>query len=191
MAVDDNLDDETGEEGDELATQAKVDRRKLLIVVAIGALLMLLSIGATLYFLGVFDSDESPAGEAAAAGETAAAGKDKKTPALYFPLKPAFIVNFTARGRTRYLQAEVSVQTRDPAVIAGIQQHMPLIRNRVVLLYSGERYEELQTPEGRAALADKTREAIQEVLVSEGIVAPENAEQGGVEHVLFTSFVMQ
>lgn len=187
MADDEERDDEAGGEGDDLEAQAAKERKKLFLMVGIGIVLMLLSVGGTLYFLGVFDGDDSVESEE---GEVASAVESKQA-ALYFPLKPAFIVNFTARGRTRYLQAEVNVQTRDPAVIAGIQQHMPLIRNRVVLLYSGERYEELQTPEGREALAQKTREAIQDVLITEGIVAPENAETGGVERVLFTNFVMQ
>ncbi|MFT6202333.1 MAG: flagellar FliL protein, partial [Candidatus Endobugula sp.] len=38
---------------------------------------------------------------------------EEKGYAIYFPLKPAIVVNFQARGRQRFLQANVTLMTRD------------------------------------------------------------------------------
>ena len=66
----------------------------------------------------------------------------------------------------------------------GTKTHMPLIRNELNMLYSGQVYEELQTDEGREKLRQQSLEAIQKVMRKE-IGRP------GVEQVLFTNLVMQ
>lgn len=143
-------------------------------------LVVAVAVGATLWFLT--RGDAAPATEEAEAATPEQA--NGKAPALYFPLKPAIVVNFESRGRVRFLQASVTVMARDPFIIDGVQEHLPLIRNRLVLMFGGEIYEELQTDEGRELLRQKAREAIDEILRQE-------IGKTGIEQVLFTSFVMQ
>lgn len=143
-------------------------------------LVVAIAVGATLWFLTRDDESSAPE-EAGAETSEQSTGK---APALYFPLKPAIVVNFESRGRVRFLQASVTVMARDQAIIDGVQEHLPLIRNRLVLMFGGEIYEELQTDEGRELLRQKSREAIDEILRQE-------IGKTGIEQVLFTSFVMQ
>lgn len=165
------------EEGEKKAGGGK---GKLLIFIVIGLLLVAISVGGTLFFLGVFDSDEVAEEGADLAEPVAEATK----PAMYFPIKPAFVVNFQSRGRTRYLQADVTVMTRNPAVFDAIQMHLPLIKNKLVMLFSGAVYEELQTDEGKELLRQQALVALQEIMQQE-------IGEAGVEQVLFTNFVMQ
>lgn len=156
-------------------------KKKLIILIVIGMLLVGLSVGGTLFALQMLSEPEPAAeGEAEEAAEEAA----PKLPAVYFPLKPAIIVNFQSRGRQRYLQAEVTLKIRDPEVVAAVELHMSMIRNALVMQFSGQVYEELQTPEGRELLRQQALEEIRTIVENE-IGKP------GVEQVLFTNFVMQ
>lgn len=150
--------------------------RRWWIVVLAALLLVAVVVAATLWILM-----RQQASELAAATTTAVA---EDPAALYFPLKPPIVVNFESEGRVRFLQADVTIMSRDPAVIAGVQTHLPLIRNRLVLMFGGEVYSELQSHEGRELLRQKALQAIDEILSQE-------IGKGGVEQVLFTSFVMQ
>ncbi len=183
--------DDNDQDNDEqqAAGGALAGKKKLILLVVAGLLVVAASIGGTLWLLGVFDGDGEPAPETAAGEQPAeqAAGEpagDKPRPAMYFPIKPAFVVNFPSKGRQRYMQVDVTVMTRDPDVFNALQQHLPLIKNRLVMLMSGEVYEELQTHEGKELLRQKATEALQEVM-------QEELGKPGVEQVLFTNFVMQ
>lgn len=155
-------------------------KKKLIILIVVGMVLVGLSVGGTIFALQMF-SDELPAAE----GEAAEVVEEApKLPAVYFPLKPAVIVNFQSRGRQRYLQAEVTLKIRDPEVVAAVELHMSMIRNALVMLLSGQVYEDLQTPEGKELMRQQALEEIRQIIENE-IGKP------GVEQVLFTNFVMQ
>lgn len=176
MAEKNENDSENEEEGSEKASGGM---KKIIIIAVLGILLIGGSVGATLYFFGAFD-DESEVVAEEGEGEPV----DVKMPAIYFPIKPPFIVNFQSRGRQRFLQVSVTVMSREQDAIDAIQTHSPLIKNRLVMLFSGEVYEELYTDEGRELLRLKTLTAIQKLLEQE-IGKP------GIEQVLFENFVMQ
>jgi flagellar protein FliL len=159
------------------------NKKKLIILVVLGMVLVGLSVGGTLFALQMLNEPTvAVEGEEGEEGEAAQAVP--KLPAIYFPLKPPIIVNFQSRGRQRYLQAEISLKIRDPEVVAAVELHMSMIRNALVMLLSGQVYEDLQTPEGRELMRQQALEEIQRLVESE-IGKP------GVEQVLFTNFVMQ
>lgn len=158
---------------------AKQKRKKLIIIVGGVVLLIAVSIGGTIFGLKFFSGSDH-----AAEGHEEAAEEVEKKPAIYYALTPAFIVNFQDKGRTRFLQADLSLLIRDEDVSEALDKHMPLIRNNLVLLLSGQSFETLQSAEGKEALRAEALKAVQEVLQQE-IGKP------GVEQVLFTSFVMQ
>jgi flagellar FliL protein len=161
---------------------ASGSKKNLIIIIVIVLLASGVSIGGTLFALGFFDS--SAAQEQMTDDPEAAPAVNKPAAAIYFPIKPAFVVNFPARGRQRYLQVDVTVLTRDIAIFDAMQKHMPLIKNRMNMLMSGEVYEELQTDEGKELLRQKALLALQEIMQAE-------VGSAGVEEVLFTNFVMQ
>ena len=167
-----NDDGEIGKTGGSKLTLIAIVLATLLAIAA--------SIGGTLYLLGFFDADEVLSDE----DQTVEVDNTRPRPAMYFPIKPAFTVNFPTRGRQRYLQVDVAVLTRAPEVFNALQTHLPLVKNRLIMLFGGEVYDELQTDEGKELLRQKALEVLQEIIKQEVGV-------NGVEEILFTSFVMQ
>lgn len=174
---------EEQEQSEEKKPKANSGKTKLIIAIVICVLLMILSIGGTLFLLGFFDSGEVEE-ETVEEEVVEEPVNPKPSPAMYFPIKPAFVVNFQSRGRQRFLQVDVTVMTRNQDVYTAIQAHLPLIKNRLVMLLGGQVYEELQTDEGRELLRQQALEAIQGIMEQE-------IGKTGVEQVLFTNFVMQ
>jgi len=93
-------------------------------------------------------------------------------------------VNYNAMGRQRFLRAEISIMTRDDEVVTAVELHMPMIRNNLIILFSGQAYNELQTDEGRELLKQDALKELQSIMQQE-IGKP------GIERILFTNFVMQ
>jgi flagellar FliL protein len=173
---------EDNEEQPATADSGSGSKKNLIIIIVIVVLAMAVSIGGTLFALGFFDSSATETVETD--DPEAAVVVNKPAAAIYFPIKPAFVVNFPSKGRQRYLQVDVTVLTRDIAIFDAMQRHMPLIKNRLNMMMSGEVYEELQTDEGKELLRQNALQALQEIMQAEvGSV--------GVEEVLFTNFVMQ
>ncbi|WP_101760505.1 flagellar basal body-associated FliL family protein [Oceanicoccus sp. KOV_DT_Chl] len=182
--AEDNEDQENNEEGAGVKEKKPLNPKVKLIIIIVAALLVVVAtVGGTLYMLGFFDTSDSE--ELEVDEEVAEAVVDNKpSPAMYFPIKPAFIVNYPDKGRQRYLQVEVTVLTRDMDVFNAMQIHSPLIKNRLVMLLGGEVYQELQTAEGKELLRQKVLEAMQGIMEQE-------LGKTGIEEVLFTNFVMQ
>jgi flagellar protein FliL len=152
---------------------------KLIIGIALGLLLAVgLSVGATFYFMSQGQS-EPPADEA----ETQDA--PQRQPAIYEVLAPAFIVNFTnAGGRQRYMQVSVALMSRDQAALDALKEHMPLLRNQLVMLFSSQEFASLATPVGQEMLRQQATASVQEL-------AQKEIGKLAIEQVLFTNFVLQ
>ncbi|UAW99255.1 flagellar basal body-associated FliL family protein [Halopseudomonas nanhaiensis] len=159
-------------------TDAKpaASRKKLFILIGAGVLALLVSIGGVLFFVLSGDSEE-PVEEAAAVP----AGKPT---ALYQPLEPAFVVNYTHGGRQRYMQVNVVLMGRDAAGMATLTKHLPLVRNQLVMLFTSEEFDTLFTPDGKETLRQRATLAVQSLLEKE-IGNPV------IESVLFTNIVLQ
>lgn len=184
--------DQPEDDGEALAQAAvakAAKKKKMLVLGGVVLALLLLAGGGSFIALKFLGNKGEPAVEAkksdekaAAHGEEGASANAKKT--YYDALDPAFLANYMVSGRQHYLQVSLTVMTRDEESIAALHTHMPLVRNRVVMMLSGEVFEELQTDEGRVALQKKLLEAIREILTKE-------TGKPGVEQVFFTNFVMQ
>lgn len=167
---------------------------KIIIIVVVALVLLGGTIGATLYFAGVFDSgDEEQMSEEmddadGKSGDKKAASKDKKAKdtsiVIYHQFEPAFVVNFEDNNVVRFLQVGMSAMTHDQSVIDELNKHDPAIRNNLVLLFSSQTYQDLSTREGKEGLRKKALKEIQDIL-------KENTGDPGVEQIYFTSFVIQ
>lgn len=113
----------------------------------------------------------------------AAAKKEEGPASPYVELKPAFIANFGQGEKMRYLKADVVVRV-EPAGAEAIARHMPLIRDRLVMLFSRQTEEELSSQEGMELLRQNALAAVQQVIEEE-----EGSQQ--VTDLLFNSFVIQ
>jgi flagellar FliL protein len=90
-----------------------------------------------------------------------------KQPAIYEPLAPAFVVNFNQNGRQRYMQVSITMQARNQADLDALKVHMPVIRNNLVMLFSGQGFDTLATPVGQEMLRQKATASVQEVAQKE------------------------
>jgi flagellar protein FliL len=133
--------------------------------------------GTAWYLVG-----RAPAGTGAEGA--AAAVQVPKGPAQYVGIEPAFVVNLADEGELRYLQVEIQVMTRDPKIADELKTHMPMIRNRLLLLFSQQRVAELRSREDKERLQAAALQEVQDVLTSE-------TGRPGIETLLFTSFVTQ
>ncbi|WP_278377993.1 MULTISPECIES: flagellar basal body-associated protein FliL [Stutzerimonas] len=161
------------------AEPAGKGKLKLILVIVVAMLVAVgLSIGGTLYFMnkgGDLGDDKA---------EEAAATASGKQPAIYEVLMPAFVVNFSNKGRQRYMQVSIALMSRDQAALDALKVHMPLLRNRLVMLFSSQDFEALKTPVGKEMLRQQATASVQEL-------AQKEIGKLAVEQVLFTNFVLQ
>lgn len=160
---------------DAIKDPADKGKLKLIILIAVAVLLAMgASVGATWYFMKSADKDSATVAQASSA----------KLPAIYEAMSPAFVVNFNANGRQRYMQVSMSLQARDQGDLNALKVHMPVIRNNLVMLFSGQSFDDLATPVGQEMLRQKATASVQEVAQKElGKVV--------IDQVLFTNFVLQ
>jgi flagellar FliL protein len=169
---------------DDARAAGKPAKNKLMLLIAIGLVVVAISVGGTIAAMSMLGGDKKEAVAEGEGGEHAEEAKPARAPLTYLPLEPAFLTNFSVNGRQRYLQVALTVVARDKEVIAAVQKHSPLIRNRIVMLLSAEQFDTLRTRAGREALQTRLQGAIQEILQKEGA-------RGELDKVLFTNFVMQ
>jgi len=158
---------------------AKKGRLKLIILLVIIVILAIaLSVVGTLWFLRDDASTPDTGGEN---GEEAA--EEVFVPSTYLDLEKPLVTTVQAEGRQRYAQVYVSLEASAPQALAAAKVHLPLIRSRLVMVLGSSQFTDLQTPEGRRALADTMLDAVNQVLEQEG--------QPAVTRVLFRNFVVQ
>lgn len=192
MAVDD--DDEKSEDKKPKGSLIT----KILLFGVLPLMTVVILVVGTLYFAGALPGggDHADTADTAQADGDGEEGDDEEgdgegdgeedviQPAIYLPVDPAFVVNFAAQGKARFLQVTVEVMTRDPHMPDQIKLHMPVIRNNLMLLFSSQSYDGVSTLEGKEALREEALEVVQQIL-------EEETGDPGVEAVYFTSFVMQ
>jgi flagellar FliL protein len=167
------------EEAKDPAGEGKGKGKLKFIIIIVVALLVAIgaSVGGTWFFLhkSMAKTEEQPAEAATPAGKAAA---------IYEPLSPAFVVNLDQNGRQRYMQVSITLMTRDQAGLDALKVHMPVIRNNLVLLFSGQSFDALATPIGQEMLRQKATASVQEV-------AQKEVGKLVVDQLLFTNFVLQ
>lgn len=152
---------------------------KMIIIIIAALLVVLIGTGIALFFLLGDDEAEKVAENT----EEPVVEEVVKTP-IYVPLHPAFLANFEDQSSATYLQVDIQVMTYSTDVEDAIKTHMPKIRNDLLLLFSSQKFEELNTVKGKRKLSKDALKAVHDVLVAAN--APSE-----VEDLLFTSFVMQ
>lgn len=153
--------------------QAVDKGKKTLIIGLLGVLLLLGGAGGAWFFLSGGETEQTDAVVTPVLG-----------PVQYLDLAPAFVVNFPYQGRQRFLQANISVMSRDAAAIAAVSQHMPVIRHNLINLLSAQMLLVFEDPSGVETLRQLATQEVKQVLQRE-------IGREGIEEVLFTNFVMQ
>lgn len=148
--------------------------------------LMFVGIGAALLGAGVFGGMTFFGGDAPAEdAEVVEDAAPESGPALYTSLHPPLVVNFKdSVGDSHFMQVTMEVMARDQNVINSVREHTPVIRNSLILLFSGAVYEEVTTREGKEKMLADGLAEIQKVMT-------EQFGEPGVEAVYFTALVIQ
>lgn len=166
------------------------------VLIGVGVLLVMgIGIGATLLLVKTeLVPSKAPAAVGTRHGETGAkAGADHAVKAapheskgkpLYLAIDPAFVVNLQDHGSLRFLQVGVEVMTHQHQVIDALNLNMPQVRDRLVMLFSSQTYESVNTLQGKEHLRKEALAQIRQVMQKE-------IDEPGVDAVYFTSFVMQ
>lgn len=167
------------ENNESQAAPAKKGKLKLIIMLVVVIILaVVLSVVGTLWFLG---GGLPGMGESSAEPDTPA--EEAFVPSSYHVLDQAIVTTVQAEGRQRYAQVYLALEATDPQVLEASKLHMPLIRSQLVMALGNSRFNELQTPEGRQALAERMLTTVNQVLEQEG--------EAGITRVLFRNFVVQ
>jgi len=82
------------------------------------------------------------------------------------------------------MQVSITLQGRDQAALDALKVHMPVIRNNLVMLFSGQGFDTLASPVGQEMLRQKATVSVQEV-------AQKEVGKPVVDQLLFTNFVLQ
>jgi flagellar FliL protein len=114
----------------------------------------------------------------------AAAEHAPKADPIYVSLEPAFVVNLEDDDSMRFMQVDVQVVVTDAKLGELIKLHMPMIRNRLLLLFSGQHYQELNSRPAKEQLQQAALEEVRKLI-------KEQTGKDGVEALYFTSLVMQ
>lgn len=149
-------------------------------IIIIGVIVLLVGGGAGAFFL-------MGDGEANAETDVATAEGEEQAPPerdpIYLPLDPAFVVNFEHKGSIRYLQLTLQIMSYHEEVVDKVSANMPAVRNNLIMLFSGQDYDALNTSEGKENLRKEVLKSIDEVVNLKGDFK--------VNDVFFTGFVMQ
>ncbi|MGQ9830648.1 MAG: flagellar basal body-associated FliL family protein [Thermochromatium sp.] len=176
---------------DKSAEKPKGVRLKLIILIVILLLLLAAGGGAAYYFLW-YDKSADESGESAeTASEAEPAGQPKggasavpvSGPLIYHKLE-SLTVNLSPRGPVRFLRVNLVIATPNPAVIASVDKHMPMLRNDILTLLAAQEYAALNTPEGKDTLRESLRQTLVRLLARSG-------EPSDIRDVLFNEFIMQ
>jgi flagellar FliL protein len=160
-------------------TEEGGDKSKLKIIIIIAVVVIVLIAVAAALFLGGDD-------ETAEGAEVTTDVSAVKQPPIYHAVERPLIVNFSdqSQGAVRYLSIKLKVMARDQVVIDAVTLNEPAIQHELLMLFFGQKYDELNTPEGVKALQEKTLSTINGILKAEQTI-------GELDSVYFTSLIMQ
>lgn len=162
-------------ENNEAAAAPAKSKLKLIILLVVVVLLAVgLSVAGTLWFLQSSGSDGS---------EEAPAGEELFEPSQYYVMDKALVATLQSEGRQRYGQVYLAFSARDPAALAAVEKHMPLLRSQLLSVLGSQAFDDLRTVAGRDALIQAMLVQVNETLAAEG--------EPAVEQILFRNFVLQ
>jgi flagellar protein FliL len=114
----------------------------------------------------------------------AASSQDREPHHPYIALDPPLVVNLANARRAQYLQIAAELQVESPLDAAAVEAHMPVIRDTLIVFFSGRDPEELRPVEKREVLRAEALGAIRHALAT-------HAGRPAVDALYFTGFLIQ
>ena len=164
------------QEEKEEGVQAPPPRKRGRLLLIVGVVLLLGLGGGAYALLGGHGKGKG--------AEHAEEKKPDNKPEIFLALDPAFVVNFRDDQSVRYLQVGVSLMSHDAAAIEAAKESQPVIRNALVMLFSGQSYAGLIDAAGKQKLQAQALAAVQKII-------SDRTGKPGIDALYFTSFVMQ
>lgn len=152
-------------------TPASSNKKLIIIMALVGVLLIAGSVGLTVWLVGGDKADEAETAE-----ETVAK-------AQYLALQ-TMVVNFAQKGPARYLQVDIELMAHQAEALTAVEEHMPVIRNDILLKLGSQSYENVSTREGKEKLRQEILDAVNRILKVQ-------TDKQSIQAVYFTNFVMQ
>lgn len=173
------------------ALQGEAPRKegKTMLIIIIAVLVLLILVAGAIGVLVLMKKGGSSDGAVAPAPYTAV---DLTKPPVFTALDP-FTVNLRREEGERYLQAVIALRVADQKTADALKGFMPEIRHRINLLLSSKLPSEVQTVEGREALAMEILDSVNESLGFRPLPprTPAPLVLPPVQAVLFNSFIIQ
>ncbi|MBT5208237.1 MAG: flagellar basal body protein FliL [Halieaceae bacterium] len=173
---------------DEEPSEASSGGKRKLILLIVGAILLLgIGIGAG-FFVGNMTADDPDSAESAEVDEEEeeedSDRKKKDDRHNIYITVGKLLAAVEHNGSTRYIQAEVDLVGYEKSVMDDAQHNVPALRNRLLLLFSSQNFDDVRTIAGRERLRVESLKAVNDVLE----LGPKGDR---VEDVYFTAFVIQ
>lgn len=90
---------------------------------------------------------------AATAIASGGGGKEIPEGINYIPITPALIVNYGGPGlKVRFIKAELSIRTENATDAKTVMHHLPLIRDKLISIFSTQTEEALSSADGKEKL---------------------------------------
>ena len=175
---------------DEEPSEASSGGKRKLILLIVGAILLLgIGIGAG-FFVGNMTADDTDSAESAEVDEEEeeeeedSDRKKKDDRHNIYITVGKLLAAVEHNGSTRYIQAEVDLVGYEKSVMDDAQHNVPALRNRLLLLFASQNFDDVRTIAGRERLRVESLKAVNDVLE----LGPKGDR---VEDVYFTAFVIQ
>jgi flagellar FliL protein len=161
------------------AAPAQGGKKKLLLFIAIGTVLVLVS-GVIAYLL-LGKEEETPRPNLA--NEVSQVGAAKgEGPATIGPMIEieSFVVNIIDDKDSRYLKAAITLEMDSPEAVVEVKERMPQVRDAILLLVGNKTYNEVRDLQGKLQLRVELMQKISDIV-----------RGGKVRRIYFTDFVVQ
>lgn len=104
--------------------------------------------------------------------------------AKYIYLEPAIVVNYGSSGRIKFLRTEVALKVTGNEAAEQVTHHKPYIRNNLVLLFSAQESDTMNSSQGRESLRKVALDEVRALMVKlEGMPY--------IDDLYFNNFVVQ
>jgi flagellar FliL protein len=147
------------------------------MMIIIAAVVLLAGGGAGAFFFMGGEEKKPAEGEEAEVVE-------EKEPPEYVGVPESITSNLPGKHKSRTVQIKMSFMVRGSDKVDLVKDHMPRLKNDVLMLVSQQSADELRTPEGRTLLQERSLETVQATMT-------DLVGDSTIEKVLFVSFVMQ
>jgi len=137
-------------------------------------------VGAALGGGGAFVAISKAPPAAAVASEATANTEEKANFSERVHSLDPFVVNVSGEAYPRYVKVTLAFEMSSPEAKAELEERIAKVRDLTILMLSAKRLSDIENFEGKSLLKDDLRERVNGIL-----------EEGRVESVLFTEFVVQ